>query len=67
MNETDVIDYSITNIRAEGSYYKNTMNKFIEFIKEDRVSVEPESSIESFKVLEAFRLSFKTKQKIFIK
>ena len=67
MNETETMTFSIENVRAEGLYYKNTLKNILDFVSKGKISVNLESSYESIKILEAFRLSFQNKTKIFIK
>jgi len=67
MNETEIMNFSIKNVKTEGLYYKNTLNKFLNFVKRGHIAVTLESSLESFKVLEAFRSSFQIDKTIFIK
>ena len=67
INETETKNFSIRNVRAEGLYYRNTLSKFLNYVKTGCTAVTLESSLESFKVLEAFRSSFQTNQTILIK
>lgn len=58
MGKESVKDYTIGNININGLYYKNTLSNFLSFVRTQKTAVCLKSSLESFKMIEAFRKSF---------